>query len=137
MAEIRTGLAANLASLKALGFQVSPYLLANPTPPSIQVMPGEVTYDRAMHRGLDYVEIVVQAYVALSTDLGGQQKLDQLIAPTGAYSIKTLIESDRTLGDVVDDLHVTKCSGYQTALSIEGRGPFLLCEWTLNVMASN
>ena len=136
MAEIREGIAANLAGLKSQGFQVSAYVLASPTPPALHVMPGEIQYDRASQRGLDDIEMKVQAFVALANDRGSQERLDALIAPTGDMSVKTLIESDRKLGDTVDHVHVTDCSGYQVAVR-EGGGPVLMVEWTVAVMASN
>ena len=53
----------------------------------------------------------------------GQDKLDTLLAGTGPKSIKTAIESDRTLGGLVNTLRVTSAdsgtytSGDQTYLS--------------------
>jgi len=122
--QIREGLAANLAALN--GFQVSAYTLSNPTPPAIQVLPGEITYDLAMHRGLDEVVMLVQAFVALSSDIGSQKRLDELLDPTGADSLKTAVESDKTLGGLVGSVHVTDATGYRTAQG--ANGPILLCE---------
>lgn len=134
LGEIRQGLANNLSGLK--GVQVLPYISANPKPPTVWVMPGGVTYDRASRRGLDDVTMTLQAFVAMPVPRRSQELLDAMMAPTGSQSIKTLVESDRTLGGVVDDVRVTEASGYQTAV-VEGKGSVLLCEWTVAVMASN
>jgi hypothetical protein len=131
--QIREGLAANLAALA--GFQVSAYMLANPTPPAVQIIPGEVTYDLAMHRGLDEITMLVQAFVALSSDIGAQKRLDALLDPTGSNSLKTVVESDRTLGGIVGGLQVTNVTGYRTAQG--ANGPILLCEWSVTVQAQN
>lgn len=138
LTELREAIASNLGGFKAQGWQVSAYMLANPTPPAIHVMPSEIIYDKASGRGLDDVELKVQAFVALSSDKGSQMRLDELIDPTGLGSLKTQVESDRSLGGLVGThaTHVTDCSGYQV-VPIEGRGPVLMVEWTVAVMASN
>jgi hypothetical protein len=40
------------------------------------------------------------------SERAGQDKLDQLLAGTGSKSIKTALESDRTLGGLVNTLRV-------------------------------
>lgn len=134
LGEIRQGLANNLRGLK--GVQVLPYISANPKPPTVWVMPASTTYDQAMQRGLDTILMTVQGFVAMPVPRRSQELLDALMEPTGSQSVKTLIESDRTLGGVVDYVRVTESSGYQTAV-VEGKGSVLLCEWTVAVMASN
>jgi hypothetical protein len=131
--QIREGLATNLATIS--GFQVSAYVLANPTPPAIQIMPGDITYDLALRRGLDEITMTVQAFVAFTADIGSQAKLDELLEPTGADSLKTAVEADRTLGGLVGDVHVLDASGYRVAQGTNG--PVLMCEWTVQVLASN
>jgi hypothetical protein len=133
---IRRGIAANLTQLGTnLGIQVSAYALANPTPPTIQVLPGEVVYDRAMHRGLDDLTFLVQALVQYGSDIGSQKRLDELLDPTGPKSLKTAVESDSTLGGIVSDVSVTNATGYRVAQG--ANGPILLCEWSVQVMAQN
>jgi hypothetical protein len=134
LAQIRTGLAANLEAGLS-GYQESPYFLLNPSPPAIQVVPGGITYDMAMRRGLDELELLVQAFVALTSDIGSQVKLDALLAPTGAGSLKTAAESDPTLGGIVSDVNVVDASGYTTAQG--ANGPILLCEWSVQILAQN
>lgn len=111
MAEIREGLRARLDTIT--GLQASAYLLSNPTPPCAEIQPGEIEYDRAMARGMDGTQMTVRVYVGNTTDIGSQKRLDRMLAPAGADSVKAAIEADRTLGGVVDDLRVTRCSGYR------------------------
>jgi hypothetical protein len=133
---IRRGIAANLAQLgNNMGMQVSAYTLANPTPPMMQVLPGEVVYDRAFHRGLDEITMLVQALVAYGSDIGSQTRLDELLDPTGANSMKTAVESDSTLGGIVGDVSVLNATGYRVAAG--ANGPVLLCEWSVQVYAQN
>jgi len=111
LTQIREGIAANLSAIA--GWQVSPYMLASPTPPSIHVFPDTIEYDKVMKRGLDDWFILVQAFVGTTSDIGAQQKLDEMLAPSGATSIKAAIESDKTLGGAVSSLQVVSCSGYR------------------------
>lgn len=130
MAEIREGLAANLSAIE--GIQVSPYMLGSPTPPAIHVIPSSIAYDRAMHRGMDEVTMTVQAFVALGLDQGAQMALDELLAPTGSRSVKTAIETDRTLGGKVQHVQVDEMSGYN-AVTIVDRGQMLSADWSVTV----
>lgn len=114
--------------------QVNPYALAQPTPPGIQILPGAVQYDQAFGRGLDEWTFTVQGFVALTSDIGSQVVLDAMSAPSGSGSVKAALEADKTLGGLVQSLHVTE----QTAgrvVDIPGSGsPMLLVEWRVQVL---
>lgn len=133
LTSIREGLAANLSALKDV--QVSPYMLANPQPPSAHVFPADISYDQAMVRGVDQWTFTVQAFVGLIDAKGAQVKLDALLAPSGSQSVKQLLEVDRTLAGVVADLHVTGCSGYRV-YPRDPNPPVLGAEWTVSVLAT-
>lgn len=130
--EIREGLAANLSAIA--GMQVSAYMLSAPTPPSAHVFPDETEYDKTMGRGHDDWAMLVQVFVGVSSDIGAQQRLDRMIAPAGAESVKEALEADATLAGVVDDLRVESCSGYRV-YPLEGRGSVLGAEWRVKVLA--
>jgi hypothetical protein len=132
VADLREGLAANLRTIK--GVQASAYMLASPTPPSMHVFPADATYDVANARGIDLHRFTVQAFVGNVSDIGAQQKLDELANPYGATSVKQAVESDRTLGGAAQDVRVTGFGGYRQ-INLEGRGPMLMCEWTVEVYA--
>ena len=129
-AQIREGIADNLKAIP--GIQASAYVLTNPQPPCVHVMRGDVTYDRAMNGGEHSWVMRVRAFVAAVSDIGGQQLLDQFVAPTGDRSIKQAIEADRTLGGVVSDLRVTQATGEQEYVRDQG-GPLLGSEFTVEV----
>lgn len=133
LTSIREGLAANLGALE--GIQVSPYMLANPSPPCVHVYPASVEYDLAMRRGLDKWTLTVQAFVGLTADIGSQVKLDQFLASSGTQSVKTVLESDQTLGGTVSDVNVVSCTGYRVYVR-EGGGPVLGAEWVVEVLAT-
>lgn len=134
VAEIRDGIAANLAAVAAIVAEahVTAYMLKNPPVPCIHVFPGEVEYDTTGSRGLDEWTFVVQALVGEQTDRGAQELLDEFLAPAGDKSIKEAIESDRTLNGVVDDLRVTRVDSYRE-YAVNNRLAALGAEWRVSV----
>lgn len=131
-AEIRAGLEANLRAIADV--QVNPYWLSSPTSPALQILGGRQEYDKAMSRGLDVRYYTVQAYVALTTDIGAQKLLGQLRDPAGPTSVKEAVESDPTLGGIVGGVQVTELGPERPVLT-EGRQG-LASEWTVKVTAS-
>lgn len=125
---IREGLVANLSSL---GLQSSGYLLASPTPPTIECFPGETDYDSTFQRGMDEVVFTVRITVAVNLDVGAQMKLDEYLDRSGTSSVKGLLETDRTLGGRVKDLRVETATGHQVAV-IESNH-VLSCDWSVRV----
>ena len=133
LTDIREQIAAALA---LPGFQVSAYMLSNPTPPAAHVFPDQVEYDQAMQRGLDVWTLTVQCYVGFTTDIGAQKRLDELLAKTGSMSVKQLIETDRTLCGIVHDCRVTAASGYRLYSAAGDNTRLVLgAEWTVQVFA--
>jgi hypothetical protein len=130
LATLRAALAANLrASISNV--QVSEYALSQPTPPGVQIIPGEVQYDLAMQRGYDIWTFQVQAFVDFSADVGSQVVLDALID-----QIKTAIESDKTLGGAAFGVQIRTGSGYRM-LDRAGGGQLLVFEFPVLVHFSN
>jgi hypothetical protein len=92
-------------------------------PPCAVVGQLDFTFDIDNARGLDQASVDIFVIVQRISERAGQDKLDQLLAGTGNKSIKTAIESDRTLGGLVNTLRVitaesgTYISGDQTFLS--------------------
>lgn len=141
VASLRAGLAANLARIP--GLQISPYILANPTPPCAYVaLSGPIEYDQAMGRGHDDWTFTVYVVVAMaSPDVAAQQRLDRMLASHGAESVKEALEFDQTLGGAAESVHVPSTTGPQTyerdAVQGSTRVPYLGAEWTVVVMAGN
>jgi hypothetical protein len=131
---LRQALAANLARLGD-DIQVSAYMLASPTPPTIHLYPSEVTYDLAARRGLDMWFFTVQAFVGATSDIGAQKRLDGYIDPKGSQSVKQAIESDSYLAGQAGDVTALSCSGYRI-YTREGGPPVLGAEWRIQVLAA-
>jgi hypothetical protein len=87
-----------------------------------------------MARGADTWHLTVRVYAAANLDRGAQVKLDALMAPSGSSSVKAAVESDRTLGNVVNDAHVVRCSGYRV-YERGGQAALLGAEWLVEVIA--
>jgi hypothetical protein len=92
-------------------------------PPCAIVGQLDFTFDIDNARGLDQANVDIFVIVQRFSERAGQDKLDTLLAGTGPKSIKTALESDRTLGGLVNTLRVTSAdsgtytSGDQTYLS--------------------
>lgn len=126
---IRAGLVANLATLADV--QVSAYMLANPSPPTLQVMgPDSAAYDQSMRGSLTDWHMIVQGFCCNVADIGGQVNLDAWLAPAGALSVKAALESDRTLAGVAQDSTVVDCSGYRV-YQLDSSTKVLGAEWTV------
>lgn len=141
--DIRQALADRLNTIPNFG--VSPYVMTNPNPPCAYIDSGEIEYDEAMDRGLDMLTFQIVVLVGATADIASQKRLDEFREPTGAVSIKALIEEPdadgfRTLGGVVDDVLVTKVSKPQVyalqTLHTSSTSPYLGCEFTVEIHAT-
>lgn len=136
LALIRQALADQLAQVT--GTQVSPYMLANPTPPAIHVYPGgpagNFEYHEAMGGGVELWPFTIQAFVPGTTDIGAQKNLDGYIQSTGAKSVKAGLEGgDQTLGGLIQSLVVVECVPYQVFVFDTQRAPCIGAEWHLSL----
>jgi hypothetical protein len=92
-------------------------------PPCAVVGQLDFIFDIDNARGLDQASVDIFVIVQRFSERTAQDKLDTLLAGTGPKSIKTALESDRTLGGLVDTLRVVSAdsgtyqSGDQTFLS--------------------
>lgn len=134
-AAIRAGLKAALSTsaFTDAKFQAQDYF-SIPVANVIQFMPDDITYDLAGSRGLDEWVWSVQAFVAVNIEKAAQMRLDELLASSGALSVKAAIEADSTLGGAVDDCRVVSAKGHQIFES--ARGVALGSTWTLHILAS-
>ena len=93
------------------------------TPPCAVVGQLDFTFDIDNARGLDQASVDIYVIVQRISERTGQDKLDLLLAGSGNGSIKTALESDRSLGGLVDTLRVitaesgTYTTGDQSFLS--------------------
>lgn len=126
---IRRAMADALAPLVA--GNASAYVLAQPTPPGVQILSPAIVYDYTMHRGLDQWNFIVQGFVAIDADIGSQMILDELLTPTSG--VKGLLEADATLAALVENVHVTDQSEPIQTTAADGR-PMLVVEWRVSMI---
>lgn len=132
MAQIRAGFAAALASLKS-SWSVQPYMISAAIAPFIAVVGATIDFDVAMQRGADRMMWTICACVPATTDVGSQTLLEELIDPTSATSLKTLLEADRTLGGVISWLRVLSVKP-PALYSHQGQPEALGVEFVVEVM---
>lgn len=105
LADIRAGLAKNLATIR--GLRVSAEIPDNPSPPIAVIGLGNVTYDGAFAKGLTEYEFQVQVIVGRVAERDAQRKLDAYIA----HQLKDAVESDRSLNGSAYDVRVSNMTG--------------------------
>lgn len=110
MDDIRTGLVTNLASIT--GCQKAPYRSGNQTPPALVVAGFGANLERVA-MGSWAFEILIQGLAGAPLKTSSERKLDRWLLPGGTEDVWAAIESDKTLGGKVSDLHVASNDGTQ------------------------
>ena len=100
---LRSGLATNLATIS--GLRTAAEIPDLPNPPIAVVSLNSVTYDGAYAKGMTTYNFSITVIVGRSAEREAQRKLDAYIS-TGASSIKSAVESDKTLGGYAYDCRV-------------------------------
>jgi len=134
LTEIREAMAAALEGV--VDGQISAWMLSNPTPPTIFIFPDEIDYDGSFGRGHDEWALTVMAMVGLASDIAAQQKLDEMLAPSGSSSVKDALEpapGAPALGGVVQDIRVETCTGYRVYARPTSEA-VLGAEWRVKVL---
>lgn len=107
IAEIRAGLAANIATIS--GLRVAAEIPDNPSPPIAVIALNNISYDLAMARGTTLYNFTVTLIVGRVAERDAQRKLDAY-AGDGERSIKSAVQSDRTLGGSAFDCVLSEMS---------------------------
>lgn len=111
VSQICTALATKLATISGLKtFSYEPEQL---NPPVAYPWLASMKYHTAMGVGLVEYDFTVAVVVARLDVRTGQASIDSYASPTGASSVRVALETDSTLGGVVDDCQVVSCDGIQ------------------------
>jgi hypothetical protein len=115
--------------------QVDGRLIISPTPPAIDIYPGDPFQEQASFKPGDKTfNFIVRVRVSTADDEGGQDLLLSMMDPTAATSLAKAIEANRTLGNVVGNVLVEGPSGFGVFPEASGTGGSLLgCTWTATV----
>ena len=112
VSQIKTGLAANLATVS--GLRAYAYQPDNVNTPFAWPLLDSIQYNGAMGGGLITHKFTVSVVVGRSAERTAQTLLDGYLSYRGTTSIRQAIESDRTLGGVVQDLIVESANNIST-----------------------
>ena len=107
IADIRDGLATNIATIS--GLRVAAEIPDNPSPPIAVISLNNVSYDLDFNRGTTLYNFTVTLIVGRVAERDAQRKLDAY-AGNGERSIKTAVQSDRTLGGAAYDVRLSEMS---------------------------
>lgn len=111
IADIREGLATSMATITSLDTEAYIRDIAD-VPVAMVGGPDPLEFDQTFGRGSDEYDFPVIVFASRVDDEGGQSQLDSYLDPFGALSLKAAIESDSTLGGVVEDLRVQRVQDY-------------------------
>ena len=112
VSQIKTGLAANLATVS--GLRAYAYQPDNVNTPFAWPLLDSIQYNGAMGGGLITHRFTISVVVGRSAERTAQNLLDGYLSYKGATSIRQAIESDRTLGGVVQDSIVESANNIST-----------------------
>lgn len=119
------------------GLNVSPYQTDQIAPPQAMIVRGQIDYDLSMERGHDLYNFTVAVLVPRIDELAAQAFLDDLCAPNGATSLKTIVEADTGLQAVVDYAYVRRASEVQVLPGSDPNTQYLSVDFEMEVVVSN
>jgi hypothetical protein len=131
ISQIRTRLAANLATIS--GLRTAAEVPDLPNPPIAIVALNNVSFDRAYANGMTSYTFVITVIVGRAAEREAQRKLDGYITP-GANSVKNAVESDKTLGGYAYDCRVVSMDSVGS-LTISDT-TYLAADFTVTVIAN-
>jgi hypothetical protein len=131
ISQIRTRLATNLATIS--GLRTAAEIPDLPNPPVAVVSLNSVTYDGAYAKGMTTYNFSITVIVGRVAEREAQRKLDAYIS-TGASSIKSAVESDKTLGGYAYDCRVVSMDSVGS-LTVSDT-TYLAADFTVAVIAN-
>ncbi len=109
---MRTAIATNIATIP--GLRTYADIPDNPAMPCAVVQLQSVDYNQSFNRGLTLYQFVVTAIFGRIATSQAQRSMDQLIDDEGGRSLKTAIESDKTLNNNAFDIIVNEMTNIQS-----------------------
>ena len=141
MDEIADQIRAAVVTVTDVDVQVEPRMLLNPTPPCIDVFPGDSPRDRdSAAFSADDDEgyfITVRARVSTADNEAGQDLLLAFVDPTNPLSVGQALYDEPTLNGYAADLDIVGQTGYALFPDPGGDGALLGCQWTVRVIPGN
>jgi len=131
ISDLRSGLAANLSTIK--GLRVVETLPDLVNPPMAMIALDKVAYNKQNNRSMAEYTFKVMVVLGRVSERVAQTSMDVLVAP-GVGSIKYAVESDRTLAGFAFDVFLSETSAIG-AVS-QGGIDYYSAEFSVQVFAS-
>jgi hypothetical protein len=132
LSEIRDGIATNLATIA--GLRTSGVIPGQVNPPYAVISPEGIDYHRAFANGFNTYNFTITVVVGQADSRSSQKTLDAYCTPSGASSIKSAIESDKTLSGKAFDVMVSEMRNYGSTTI--GETTYLAAEFTCAVQST-
>ncbi len=132
LSEIRDGLAANLATIS--GLRTSGVIPGQVNPPYAIVSPDGIEYHKAFANGFNTYNFTITVVVGQADSRTAQTLIDAYCSPSGTASIKSAIESNKTLSGKAFDLVVSDMRNYGSTTI--GETTYLAAEFSCAVQAN-
>jgi len=117
--------------------QVEPRMILNPTPPSVDIFPGDPSSgdDAAGFGDVSGEELfTVRARVAPTDHEANQDILLEFMDDLGDLSIAAAVLDDPTLNGHASGMHMVSKSGYVLEPKLDGSGFHIGCRWVFMVI---
>ena len=121
--------------------QVEPTMVLNPTPPAIDMYPGDPSTPSGIGgHGAAYEDINdgfslnIRARVSPNDNIANQDVLFDLLDPESDISLVQTLYDDPSLGGYAADINLTQTSGFVLVPKIDGSGVHIGVIWTFLVI---
>lgn len=132
ISDIRNGLETNLETIS--GLRAYSEIPDNPSFPAAIVVLNSVDYDQAFQRGLTQYNFTVSVVVGRASERAAQERLNLYASNTGDKSIKSAVESDKTLSGSAYDVRVVTMNSIG-AVELNGT-TYIGMDYTVTVYAN-
>jgi hypothetical protein len=130
IAAVRSALAGAVETIS--GIRAIDYIPDQVNPPQAVVFRNTIDYDLVYGRGADEYHFTVRVYVGRTSERKAQEFLDELCEPSGATSLKTVVEANATLAALVDYARVRTAGVLQVATVADV--DYLACDFDVEIV---
>lgn len=126
-----------VAGVTDVDVQVEPRLVLNPSPPTVDIYPGDPGRDEPS-AAFDDISggylLTMRARVSTADHTAGQDLLLAFMDDQNDLSLGAALEDDPTLNGNASSVHVQGQTGYVLFPDSGGEGALLGCQWTVLVL---
>jgi|SRR6185369_763985 len=132
LSDLRKAIAKAIKDVVGDEVQVSDQPLADPTPPTVQVLRGVTLPNEAFGGGHDAWQFIIQAIVSLGSVEGAQITLDEFVS--GRYTLVDALLADPQLGGLTQGLTVKSIS--PDKIGRTETGAIVFADWDIEIYAA-